>query len=446
MQAGEQRGPTRRAWVVWGVGAALYFTAVFHRMALGVAGLRAEQRLGFEHEVLASFTALQFLIYLLMQVPAGLAADRIGPRRTLAAGLAAIAAGELVFALAQSVPPAIAGRALIGFGDAIILINVLRLTQSWFPARMGSLLAALTGVVGALGQLLGTIPLQAALDRLGWTATFAGSSAATLLLMAFAFAVIRDRPPGVPAPHAGSHAPIAATLRAAWARPGTRHGFWAHLGLMAPFQVVSALWGAPFLIEGQQFDERTAASYLLVLSAGFAVAGPPLGLLAGRSARAQNRVLLLTTAVVLAAWAAILLWPDVGAVPRPLLFAGFALCGAGAAGGMVSFDLGRRENPPQAAGAATAIVNCGGFSAAIVALEAAGLLLGGDPDAARFRVALAPMLALCALALVQQLRCTRLRERAAAADAAQTAHGTPGAHPGHDGPTARERAAAPASP
>lgn len=419
MQVAELSRPTRRAWLVWGVGAALYFTAVFHRMALGVAGLRAEQRLGFEHEVLAGFTALQFLIYLLMQIPAGLAADRIGPRRTLAAGLCAIALGELVFAVAQSIPVAIAGRALIGLGDAVILINVLRLAQAWFPRRMGSLLAALTGVVGALGQLLGTIPLQLALDHLGWTATFAGSSAATALLIVAVFALVRDRPPGVPAPVASAHAAIGATLKAAWARPGTRHGFWAHAGLMGPFQVLSAVWGAPFLIEGQQLHERTAATYLLLMSAGFAVAGPLVGRVADRSARTQNRTLLGLNAAFLAAWLAIVLWPAVGDVPDALLLSGFLLAGAGAAGGMVAFDLGRRENPPEAAGAATAIVNCGGFITGIASLMLAGLILGADPDAARFRIAFAPMLGFSAIAIVQALRLSRLRERRDAADAAR---------------------------
>ncbi|MDO8210780.1 MFS transporter [Conexibacter sp. CPCC 206217] len=424
MQAVDNLRPSRRAWWIWGIGASFYFAAVFHRMALGVAGLRAEQRLHFDHEVLASFTALQFLIYLGMQIPAGLAADRIGPRKTLAGGLLAIAAGELIFGLAQSVPPAIAGRALIGFGDALILINVLRLTQSWFPARMGSLLAALTGVVGALGQLLGTIPLRAALEGIGWTATFVGSSAVTLLLFALALVAIRDRPPGVPAPTRADHAPIGATLKAAWARPGTRHGFWAHMAMMGPFQVVSSLWGAPFLIEGQHFDEASAATYLLITSAGFAVAGPLLGALADRGIRAQNRTLLVMNALVVLLWAAILCWPDGDGVPRALLMAGFAIVGAGAAGGMVAFALGRRETPSEAGGAATAIVNCGGFSAAIVALELAGLLLGGDtaPDAERFRIALAPMLVLSSFAFVRCLRLSRQRERAAdAADAAANA-------------------------
>jgi MFS family permease len=430
--AGAARAPQRpsaRAWWIWAVGASFYFAAVFHRTALGVAGLRAEERLHFDHEVLASFTALQFAIYLAMQIPAGLAADRIGPRRTLAGGLLAIAAGELIFGLAASVPPAIAGRALIGFGDALILINVLRLTQSWFPSRMGSLLAALTGVVGALGQLLGTIPLRAALDGIGWTATFAGSSAVTLLLFVLALAAIRDRPPGVPAPLRADHAPIGATLKASWARPGTRHGFWAHMALMGPFQVITALWGAPFLIQGQQFDEHTAATYLLIASLGFAIAGPLLGVVADRSVRAQNRTLLTLNALVVLLWAAILMWPDGDAVPRALLLGGFVAIGAGAAGGMIAFALGRRENPPEAGGAATAIVNCGGFSMAIVSLELAGLLLAGDttPDAARFRIALAPMLLISAVAFVRCVQLSRQRERAAdaAAAAAQTAAAGP---------------------
>src|SRR5919206_1653400 len=92
----------RRAWLVWGVAVALYFIAVFHRMGLGVAALEAERRYHVAAGALSVFTAVQLGVYLAMQVPVGLAADRIGPRRSLAAGMAAIAAGEAVFALSSS--------------------------------------------------------------------------------------------------------------------------------------------------------------------------------------------------------------------------------------------------------------------------------------------------------------------------------------------------------
>src|SRR4051794_11130350 len=77
-----------RAWLVWGVAVALYFVAVFHRMGLGVAALEAERRYHVAAGALSVFTAVQLGVYLAMQVPVGLAADRIGPRRSLAAGMA----------------------------------------------------------------------------------------------------------------------------------------------------------------------------------------------------------------------------------------------------------------------------------------------------------------------------------------------------------------------
>src|ERR671932_1598582 len=121
----------RQGWLVWGAAVALYFIAVFHRMGLGVAALEAERRYHVAAGALSVFTAVQLGVYLVMQVPVGLAADRIGPRRSLAAGMAAIAAGEAVFALSSSLAVGVAGRALVGLGDACVFINVLRVTHSW---------------------------------------------------------------------------------------------------------------------------------------------------------------------------------------------------------------------------------------------------------------------------------------------------------------------------
>jgi sugar phosphate permease len=404
--------PTLRGWSMWAIGAAFYFVAVFHRMALGVAGLTAEHHLHVDKGELASFTAVQFLVYLAMQVPAGLVIDRSGPRRTLAAGLALMAVGETMFALASGLALALAGRALVGVGDAFIFLSVLRLAHAWFPPRMGALLATLTGMAGALGQLIGTIPLQWALSHLGWLATFAGAGVITGALAFVSLGAIRDRPPHVRTVAAHEHEPILATLRAAWRRPGTRHGFWVHLGVFCPFQVIGALWGVPFLVQGEHFSEARAATYLFLLVAAFAASGPLVGALAGHRVERQNRVVLGLGGLLLIPWSAILLWPG-GSVPHAVLLAGFLVCGLSAPAGMVAFDIGRRESPALASGSATALVNCGGFLGAVICLELVGLLLGaGKPSGTRFQHALLPMLALSAFALFQSARLSRQRERA----------------------------------
>src|SRR4051812_33561400 len=272
-----------QAWVVWGFAAGLYFVAVFHRMVLGVAALEAERRYHVGPGALSAFTAIQLGVYLAMQVPVGLAADRIGPRRSLAAGMTAIAAGEAIFALTGTFGAGLAGRALIGLGDAFIFVNVLRVAHTWFEPSRAALLTALTSLLGALGQLLTTIPAHLALDGLGWTTTFAGAAAITAVLAAGALGVVRDAPAAraasgdQPAPAPPPQDAVLATLRAAWSGRRTRMGFWAHFGLMTPFVTMTALWGYPWLVQAQGIPRSTAATWLASSIVALAPPAPFVG-------------------------------------------------------------------------------------------------------------------------------------------------------------------------
>ena len=184
----------RTAWMVWGLAAGFYLVALFHRMSLGVASLDAQARFDLGPGTIATLSALQLGLYLAMTIPAGLAADRIGPRRALAIGLLLMGAGEIAFGLATSAPLALGGRALVGVGDAFMFLSVLRIAQSWFPAHRYALLASLTGMAGAIGQIGTTVPLGLSLEGAGWTATFAGTGVLTALLALACLRWVRDRP------------------------------------------------------------------------------------------------------------------------------------------------------------------------------------------------------------------------------------------------------------
>src|SRR3954452_13096565 len=333
------RARLRSGWAVWGFAAGLYFVAVFHRMVLGVAAFEAERRYHVGAGALSAFTAVQLAVYLAMQVPVGLAADRIGPRRSLAAGMTAIAVGEAVFALSGTLAAGLAGRALIGLGDAFIFVNVLRVAHTWFPPSRAALLTALTSLLGALGQLLTTVPAHLALDGLGWTATFAGAAALTALLAAGALGVVRDAPARLPAeePTAAppSHDRVLETLRAAWRQRRTRLGFWAHFGLMTPFVTMTALWGYPWLVEAQGIPRATAASWLGFSVVALALAAPVVGRLGSRGPAMQLRMALVTGTLLVVTWTAVLAWPG-GRPPHALLLAALAISGVGSAVSVVA--------------------------------------------------------------------------------------------------------------
>src|SRR3954463_9660622 len=265
-------------------------------MVLGVAAFEAERRYHVGAGALSAFTAVQLGVYLAMQVPVGLAADRIGPRRSLASGMAAIAAGEAIFALSGTLPAGLAGRALIGLGDAVVFGNVLRVAPRGFAPNRAALLPALTSLLGALGQLVTTVPAHLALDGLGWTATFAGAAAITAVLAAGARGVVRAAPV---AGRGGSeprpeHDEVLATLRSAWSQRRTRLGFWAHFGLMTPFVTMTALWGYPWLVEAQGLSKQTAATWLALSVLALAASAPFVGRLGGRGPAMQVRMALVT--------------------------------------------------------------------------------------------------------------------------------------------------------
>ena len=122
----------RRAWTIWAIALSVYLLAVFNRSSLGVAGLLAADRFGIKATQLATFTVLQLFVYAAMQIPTGVLLDRFGPRRVLLTGLVLMTLGQLAFAFAESFGVAVLARAVLGAGDAMIFVSVLRLVAVWF--------------------------------------------------------------------------------------------------------------------------------------------------------------------------------------------------------------------------------------------------------------------------------------------------------------------------
>src|ERR1700750_2977648 len=102
-----------RAWIVWATGMLAYVIAVMDRTTLGVSGLNAAERFGASPGVLSTFVVLQVVVYACAQVPAGVLLDRFGSRTLIAGGATLMASGQLVMALSESLPLAIAARAVV---------------------------------------------------------------------------------------------------------------------------------------------------------------------------------------------------------------------------------------------------------------------------------------------------------------------------------------------
>ncbi|MFD7366758.1 MFS transporter [Nocardiopsis alba] len=401
-----------RAWLVWGVAVGGYFLAMLHRNGLGVAALEAQSRFDVGPALLSLLPMLQLLIYVLLQVPAGLLADRLGPRYTLVMGAIAMALGSLLFALAPGIEVAVAGRFLIGLGDALVFLNVIRLAALWFPRSRYALVSGLTGVVGGSGQVASAAPMAWALDNVGWVAAFLSTGGLTVLMALLVLLVVRDRPEGA-AGRSTVAEPISVweALKEALRADGPRIGMAHHAAVMAPFTMMMVLWGYPFLVNGLGLAEGTAALGLTGLAAGALWVAPVAGALIGRRPGVRVHLALILGGSLSLGWLLLVAWP--GGPPVALGITVLAVSALGqTVAPTISFDFARDGIPASRTGVASGLVNMSGFSTAVVCTVAAGLLLQALPDEpTSYQWAFTPMAVGTTLATVALAFFIRARSR-----------------------------------
>ncbi|GAA1336135.1 MFS transporter [Saccharothrix algeriensis] len=382
---------TKRAWLIWSTAVAVYVAALFHRTSLGVAGLAAADRFAVGPAALGAFTVLQIGLYALMQVPTGLLVDRFGPRRVLVTAALLMGAGQVMFALAPSYPLGLAARAVLGAGDAMTWVSVLRLAAAHFPPRRFTVVMSLSAALGGAGNLVATLPLTLLLQHTGWTATFLAAGLATALYAGVVAWRVREAPEGVPPPPPES-VPLRAVARRvaeAWREPSTRLGFWVHFTSMSTPALLGLLWGFPYLVEAQGLSRPEASSVLSLLVVVAIVAGPVIGAVMARRPEWRMPIVGCYLAAALVCWAVLLGWPG-GVLPPAVLSAVFGVLAVGGPASGVAFALVRDYNPLHRVSTATGVANVGGFAAITFSAFAVGVVLdlvAGAPPAQAYRIA-----------------------------------------------------------
>jgi predicted MFS family arabinose efflux permease len=405
---------------VWAVGLLAYAVAIFQRGSLGVAAVDAQHRFGAGASAVSLFLVLQLAVYAGMQIPVGVALDRFGSRTMVVAGAVTMAAGQLLLAVATTVPAAIGARVLVGAGDAMTFISVLRVVSLWFPGRTVPLITQLTGILGQLGQVVAAYPLVRVLHATSWTSTFLGAAVVGVLVGVLVLVALRDAPPGTPRPRSSAGlAEVRAGLVDTWREPGTRIGLFTHLVTGFSGTVFALLWGYPFLTVGEGRSAGTAAGLLTLLVVVGMGVGPLLGRLCGRWPMRRSVLVFGILAATSGVWTVVLLWP--GRVPLAVLVVLVVVLSTNGPGSMIGFDYARTENPLERIGSASGVVNVGSFVASLLTVLAIGAVLdvltpGGSTaySLGAFRAAFAVQYLFWAVGLVGVIRHRReLRARLA---------------------------------
>jgi sugar phosphate permease len=370
--------PVSLAWLTWGLLASLYFVGYFQRVAPAVMVDELMRDFSIAATMLGNLSAIYFYTYAAMQIPSGLLADAVGPRRvaTAAAGVAVV--GTILFAQADTLWMAGLGRGLIGASVAVAFVACMKLAGHWFPANRFATVTGISLLIGNLGGVLAGVPLSEAVASVGWRTAMLASAGVTLVLAIVVWWWVRDDPSerGY-ASHAHPEAlnnnamTPSHSLKLVVSERDTWLLFFAGGLIAAPVLTFAGLWGVPYLVQVHGLERSHAAVFTTTMLLGFAVGGPLLGALSDRMGRRKLPYLGAALAHALG-WILFLLIDDLSATALTLLF---AVIGFSAGGLIIGFAFAREVNHPGAAGTVGGVVNMAVLGFAAIQQSAMGWIL-----------------------------------------------------------------------
>src|SRR5262245_26191540 len=166
--------------------------------------------------VLSSFA----LGYALFQTPAGMLADRYGPRLVLAAVVALWSAFTGLTGAVTGLAALLAVRFLFGAGEAGAFPGMARAIYAWIPMRERGVAQGVNFSGGRVGAALALPVVAGMVGGLGWRETFAVLMLVGFVWAAVWFAAFRDDPAAHPGLGDAERALILATRQPAPADPG----------------------------------------------------------------------------------------------------------------------------------------------------------------------------------------------------------------------------------
>ena len=371
----------REAYLIWGITIAAYMFSVTCRTSLAAMGIATAEHFHASSTMLSLFLYLQLFVYAIMQVPAGLLLDRFGSRRVIVSGVLLMSFGQLVMGLSPVFAWAVFGRAVVGMGDAMIFISVIRLVPVWFELRKVPLMNQLTSMLGGTGQIVSIYPFVWLYELTNWQAAFLTLATLGVLLAAAVWMSVRQtRAMGpirhvfrVPRINFGFQHMIGG-LKQSLATPGTICGFWVHAATWFPMNIMSSLWGIPFLLAVEGYTLQESSAFLainLILGMVWAVV---IGNTAGLHPIHGRAVIVYSTILTqMAVWTAVLVTP--GPHPTWLMVLLLLSMSSGAPASNIAFDYARDTNDPRNLGAASGLANTGGFISAAITLLGVGIVL-----------------------------------------------------------------------
>ena len=252
--------PKRTAIVVFLSFAFAYFFSTLIRAITATLSPTLTREFALNASDMGLLAGGYFLGFSATQLPLGRWLDRHGPKKVLLSLLTVAVLGCVAFSFATSFSGLLAARILCGVGVSACLMAPLTGYRRWFQATTQMRANSWMLMIGSLGMVASTLPVQWLTPLVGWRALFWGLAGLVLVAIAvIAWQVPQWENAVTPRREAG---PASTSYAEVWKHPYFRKmaplGFFCYGGLVA----IQTLWAAPWMMKVAGYNPLQAASGL----------------------------------------------------------------------------------------------------------------------------------------------------------------------------------------
>ena len=200
-----------------------------------------------------------FLGFASVQIPLGYMLDLRGPRKIVSYFLSLTIVGLLIFALAQNFLTLLVSRIIIGVGVGACLMGPLTAYRIWYQDETQQRANSWMLMVGAIGMLSSSLPVQFFLPIIGWRNIFLLLAFITLVCIILIIIFIPQWT------SKGNQKNDDAKLSIVWQNQFFRSvipmGFFSTGGLFA----IQTLWAGPWMIKVSGYTPEESAKGLFLI-------------------------------------------------------------------------------------------------------------------------------------------------------------------------------------
>ena len=187
--------------------------------------------------------------------------DSKGPRKIVSYFLSLSIVGLILFATAQNLTMLLISRVLIGVGVGACLMGPLTAYRIWFQDETQQRANSWMLMVGAIGMLSSSLPVQFFLPIIGWRAIFLSLALLTLgCIILIVIFIPKWQPKSIDNKHLNE-----SKLSTVWKNPLFKSlvpmGFFSYGGLFA----IQTLWAGPWMIRVSGYTPEESAQGLFII-------------------------------------------------------------------------------------------------------------------------------------------------------------------------------------